>query len=91
MEEFKAVVTYQVHDFSDIQTWFGDRGLEITRGNLIEWCYDGTYLYILCNDNAPSEIQPDYYEVTSFIFDSIGYEANDFIEYSKSPFANKLP
>lgn len=91
MKQFDARVTYYVHDFITIQNWFGNRGIPIIDGDLREWCYDGEYLYYQCNPSAPTDMQGDDIEdVIMCVLNSMYFEPYEFMDYSKSPFANKL-
>lgn len=89
-EAYYSMLNY-VHDFTAIQDWFGNRGIPLLNGDLKEWCYDGHFLYYTCNPSAPHEIQPDDEgDVVVATLCSNFYEPYTFIEYSKSPFANKI-
>jgi len=91
MKEFEARMTFYVHDFTAIQSWFGNRGIPLLDGDLKEWCYDGRFLYYTCNPSAPDEIKPDDEDdVSKCILHSIHFECEEQIDYSRSPFANKV-
>jgi hypothetical protein len=92
MKKFISKKEYYIHEYTAIQDWFGNRGLLLQKGEIKEWCYDGHYLYFTCGKNAPELITPYDGEITVYvnILESICYECDHKIEYSKSPFANKV-
>ena len=92
MKKFIAKKEYYIHEYSTIQDWFGNRGVALANGALKEWCYDGQYLYFTCSKKAPELITPCEGDsnVMVCVLDSICYECDHEMEYSKSPFANKV-
>ncbi len=90
MKKFIATKEYYVHEYGAIMDWFGDRGVPLEQEDIKEWCYDGHFFYFTCGKNAPELITPCDGEVTVCVFNSICYECDHEIEYSKSPFAKKV-
>lgn len=91
MKEFYAKKKYYVHEFQAIEDWFGNRGIPVSRGDFKEWCYDGYFLYWVCNHGAPSEITPEEDgDVMVCVLQSMYYECDHELRYYESPFDNKL-
>lgn len=91
MQSFLALRRYYIHDYRAIQDWFGNRGFPLEKGDLKEWCYDGHFLYWLCNDSAPVELTPDEDgNVVFAVLDSLHFEPYAEMPYYESPFANKV-
>lgn len=90
MKKFIAKKEYYIHEYTALRDWFGNRGIPLEEGDVKEWCYDGHYLYFTCGKDAPELITPCEGDVTVCVLESICYECDHEIEYSKSPFANKV-
>ncbi len=92
MKEFQVMKNYYIHEFSAIQSWFGNRGYVIEEGDLLEWYTDFEYLYYLPNTSCDESLWGD--EVTQVVmvpFNSLYLEPFDFIEYKDSPIVKQLP
>lgn len=92
MRKFISTKEYYIHEYQAICHWFGNRGVEIKKGDLKEWCYDGHYFYFTCTKKSPEIIRPcdGDSNVMVCVLDSICYECDHEMEYEKSPFANKV-
>lgn len=76
--------------FKSVQNWFGDRGYEIKRSDVLEWCSDDEFLYIHWSPSAPEDNTPSEKEwINWFAYKCMYCECEDECPYEESIFIEK--